>query len=295
MRRFTCSALAVQLLLVMPAAAQRTYLKFDKGMDLGFAKWILLVGILGGLSHLTFWYVTKQMKARTARAGVSSTKAQRSHAFEARATALGFRQGEARTIERIAMRLAPKSPLNLLNSANGREYLVGDLDKRITKRQREVRVLERLKSRLAVLREQDVHERETPRLEANLAVWVLRRRSPVETELFDDEDSQDGDSDEPILENLDSIAGRLIDISEGGAAIAVDMNLSRGDRIQFWSADNTWILGETRAGVLSTETRNGETVLHVYFVDPDLRELRPALSDLRARTGDESDDDDGEE
>ncbi|MBT3344914.1 MAG: hypothetical protein HN712_23735 [Gemmatimonadetes bacterium] len=293
MRRLVPCALVIQLLLVIPAAAQRTYLKFDKGMDLGFAKWILLVGILGGLSHLTYWYVSKQMKSRKTRGRSSSTKAQRSHAFEERATALGFRQGEARTVQRIALRLAPKAPLNLLNSANGREYLVGDLDKRIAKRQGEIRVLEKLKTRLTVLREQDVHERETPRIEANLAVWVMRRRSPVETELFDDEDSGDnGDGDEPILENLDSVAGRLLDISEGGAAIAVDLDLSRGDRIQFWSAENTWVLGETRAGVLNTELRGGENILHVYFVDPDLRELRPALAELRGREGNGDEDED---
>ena len=291
MRRLVPHALTL-LLLVSPASAQRTYLKSDKGMDLGFAKWILLVGILGGLAHLTYWYVTKQMKIRKARGRASASKADRSHAFEERATALGFRQGEARTVQRIAMRLAPKAPLNLLNAANGREYLVGDIDKRIAKRQGAIRALEKLKARFSVLREQDVHERETPRIEANLAVWVMRQRSPVETELFDDEDSSEDENDEPILENLDSVAGRLIDISEGGAAIAVDLDLSRGDRIQFWSADNTWVLGETRAGVLNSELRNGETILHLYFVDPDLRELRPALSELRGRAGDGGDDED---
>ncbi|MBT7457846.1 MAG: hypothetical protein HN796_28400 [Gemmatimonadetes bacterium] len=277
--------IAIVCLTQIPAHAQRTYLKFDQGMDLGFAKWIMLVGILAGLAHLTYWFMTKHLKESRARARTASTKAQRSHAFEERATALGFRQGEARTVERIAMRLSPKTPLNLLNSANGREYLVGDLDKRIAKRQGEVRVLEKLKARLVVLRDQDVHERETPRIEANLAVWVLRRRSPVETELFDDEDATDSEDEADGLgEGMDSIAGRLLDISEGGAAISVDINLSRGDRIQFWSAESTWILGETRAGVLNTATRDGEKVVHVYFVDPDLRELRLALADLRERS-----------
>jgi hypothetical protein len=85
---------------------------------------------------------------------------------------------------------------------------------------------------------------------------------------------------------MNSVAGRLLDISEGGAAISVDLDVSRGDRIQFWSAESTWILGETRAGVLNTATRDGEKVLHLYFVDPDLRELRQALADLRERNSD---------
>ncbi len=297
MQRLVCSIAFISL-TTMPAVAQGTYLTFDQGMDLGIAKWIVLVGVLGGLVHLTYWFVTKKMKESKSRQKTASAKAQRSHAFEERATALGFRQGEARTMQRIAVRLAPKAPLNLLNSANGREYLVGDLDKRIAKRKGEVRVLEKLKSRLVVLREQDVHERETTRIEANLAVWVLRRRSPTEAGLFDDEDQSDDDDTNGLGEGMDSVAGRLLDISEGGAAISVDLDVTRGDRIQFWSAESTWILGETRAGVLNTATRNGEKVLHLYFVDPDLRELRLALADLRDRNSssarDPQDEDDDE-
>jgi hypothetical protein len=154
---------AIVCLTQVPAHAQRTYLQFDQNVDVGFAKWIIPLGLLGWLAHLTYSFVTKHRKNRRARANTASTKAERSHAFEERATALGFRQGEARTVQRIAVRLSPKAPLKLLNSADGREYLVGDLDKRIDKRQGEIRVLEKLKSRLIVLRDQDVHERETRR------------------------------------------------------------------------------------------------------------------------------------
>ena len=48
------------------------------------------------------------------------------------------------------------------------------------------------------------------------------------------------------------------------------------------------VLGETRAGVVSAETREGATILHLHFIDPDLRELRAAITQLR---GDETDDD----
>ena len=137
---------AIVCLTQVSAHAQRTYLQFDQNVDVGFAKWIILLALLGGLAHLTYSFVTKHRKNRRARAKTTSTKAQRSHAFEERATALGFRQGEARPVQRIAVRLSPKAPLKLLNSTDGREYLVGDLDKRIGKRQGEIRVLEKLKS-----------------------------------------------------------------------------------------------------------------------------------------------------
>jgi hypothetical protein len=103
----------------------------------------------------------------------------------------------------------------------------------------------RLKDRLAALREGDVHEREG------------------------------------MFANLDSVSGKLLNISEGGAAIEVDMEVSRGEQVQFWSGDPRIVLGETRAGVINTKQTDTARILHVHFINPDLREVRSAILQLR--------------
>ncbi|HIG17173.1 MAG TPA: hypothetical protein EYQ31_07710 [Candidatus Handelsmanbacteria bacterium] len=50
--------------------------------------------------------------------------------------------------------------------------------------------------------------------------------------------------------NLDSVSGTLLNISEGGAAIRIEM-----DQVMFWSGDPTILFGETRAGVMSMEEK----------------------------------------
>lgn len=291
-QRLSVGAVLAALAAAVPAyAAQRTqYLNFDtSGYVSGrTVKWVVIVAVLGGLIHLGYWFVTTRLKKRARGRSTAAKRAQVARSFEQRAAHLGFRHGEARTLERIALRLAPKSPASLLSSGSGREYVIGDLDRRIARRQREVKVLERIKERLVVLREQDVHERESPRVEANIALWVSRRGLSRQemAALVEDEDEAEAEGQ---LTNTDSVSGRLIDISEGGAAVEVEIvGVGRGDQVQFWSGDPAVVLGETRAGVVSTETREGATILHLHFIDPDLRELRAAINQLR---GDESEND----
>lgn len=279
---------AIAVLAAGAAAAQVHVPKFEPqgfGFEVGGAlKWVLLLAALGGLGHLTYWLVTTRLRQRRRRGTAVAKRVQVAQGFEDRASTLGFRHGEARTVERIALRLAPKSPTSLLTTASGREYLIGDVDRRIGQRQREIKVLERIKERLVVLRAQDVHERGSVRIEANISVWVSKRgllRGEVAA-LVDDEDEAEAEGADQFGK-LDSVMGRLLDISEGGAAIEVDLpEVDKGDQVEFWSADPHVVLGETRGGVLSRETRGGSPVLHLHFVDPDLRELRAVITQLRA-------------
>ncbi|MDA0338075.1 MAG: PilZ domain-containing protein [bacterium] len=258
------------------------YLNIESGsIDFnGPLQWILLLAVLGGLAHLTYWLVTKTLRERHAQRAESERQESRSDSFRERAESLGFRRGEAKTVERIARRLAPKSPLNLFNSSQGREYLISDLERRIATREREIKTLVRLKERLAALRESDVHERNSVRVEAGIAVWVSKRglSNQEMAALVDDEDEAEG---EGMFANLDSVSGRLLDISEGGAAIEVDMDIVRGDQVRFWSGDPKILLGETSAGVISTEQTDTARILHVHFIDPNLRDLRSAILQLR--------------
>jgi len=100
------------------------------------------------------------------------------------------------------------------------------------------------------------------------------------------EDEDDAES-EGLFANLDSVSGRLLDLSEGGAAIDIEMDVERGDQVQLWSGDPKIIFGETRAGVVSIEKTDETTILHLHFIDPDLRELRSVILQLRGEDADD--------
>ncbi|MFP6647466.1 MAG: PilZ domain-containing protein [Candidatus Latescibacterota bacterium] len=276
------------MVATLPAVLAQGYLNTDSDLVFtGQMQWILLLVGLGIVGVIALKFITKTQTERAQKRKRSAVQGSKSQAFLDRAQHLGFRQNEARTVERIARRLAPKSPLNLLNSVQGREFLMGDLKKRIVQRGREIKVLGRIKQRLEALRASDVHEREWVRVDANIAVWVSKQglTNQETAALVDDEDEAEG---EGLFANLDSVSGRLLDISEGGAAIDIEMDVGRGDQVQFWSGDPRIVLGETRAGVVSIEKSDeGTTILHLHFIDPDLRGLRSAILQLK---GEEEDD-----
>lgn len=276
------------MVATLPAVLAQGYLNTDSDLVFtGQMQWILLLVGLGIVGVIALKFITKTQTKRAQKRKRSAVQGSKSQAFLDRAQHLGFRQNEARTVERIARRLAPKSPLNLLNSGQGREFLMGDLEKGIVQRGREIKVLGRIKQRLEALRASDVHEREWVRVDANIAVWVSKQglTNQETAALVDDEDEAEG---EGLFANLDSVSGRLLDISEGGAAIDIEMDVGRGDQVQFWSGDPRIVLGETRAGVVSIEKSDeGTTILHLHFIDPDLRDLRSAILQLK---GEEEDD-----
>jgi len=274
------------MVATLPAVLAQGYLNTDSDLVFtGQMQWILLLVGLGIVGVIALKFITKTQTERAQKRKRSAVQGSKSQAFLDRAQHLGFRQNEARTVERIARRLAPKASLNLLNSGQGREFLMGDLEKGIVQRGREIKVLGRIKQRLEALRASDVHEREWVRVDANIAVWVSKQGLTNQdmAALVDDEDEAEG-----VFTNLDSVSGRLLDISEGGAAIDIEMDVGRGDQVQFWSGDPRIVLGETRAGVVSIEKSDeGTTILHLHFIDPDLRGLRSAILQLK---GEEEDD-----
>ena len=263
--------------------AQGGYVKFGQS-DLGDYAWLLYI-VLAAIVIIPGYYLIKgQAASHRPSKATKQKKAKVSEDFKRRAAALGFTAGESRTLERIATRLTPKTPHNLLITGTGQEYLMSDLDKRISRRQREARLLERIKTKIEKMRGRDVHERESVRVEADMPIWVLKKGGPPPDEpeaLVEDEEAIE---EEDFFANLESVSGRLLDISEGGAAIRVDLGLQKGDKVTFWSADNQIVLSELTGGVVSAHADGGEAPqVHVYFIDPDLRELRLALADIRER------------
>ena len=93
---------------------------------------------------------------------------------------------------------------------------------------------------------------------------------------------EDGAEGKGMFASLDSVLGKLLDISEGGAAIEVDLDATRGDQVLFWSGDPNILLGETISGVISTEQTDTARILHVHFIDIDLHDLRSAILQLRS-------------
>jgi len=162
---------------------------------------------------------------------------------------------------------------------------MADLDKRIHSRQREMRLLEKIKEEIFNMHGRDVHERESVRVEADMPIWVVKKSTQAPEEaapLVEDEEA--AEEDEDVFSNIESVSGKLVDISEGGAAIRVDLGLKKGDTVTFWSADNQIVMSQVTGGVVTVNADSGKTpMIHAYFIDPDLRELRLALADIRER------------
>jgi len=214
-----------------------------------------------------------RVQVRRAAAARAPATGDPSQSFRKQAVALGFRAGELRTLRQIAGRLAPKSPGSLLVSRTGRGNLVGDLDKRIRHRQRELDLLNRMLDRLEVAREDHYHARETIRVEAAIAIWFVQKvqaDNPAE-------DEEEG------LVNLEPVSGQLVDLSEGGAAISVDLPLTPGEMVEFWSADTQIWIPPLPAGVVSIDEATAESgpVAHLHFLDPPLADIRRAMQDIQ--------------
>ena len=272
-----------------PAAVHgQGYVKMQE-FEVGNLKWFLyaVVVVIIVVIFLAFY----RSVARSRQSGQSAERKQKVQLdeFRERASALGFKQGETKTLERIAGKVSPKAPHNLLVSASGREYLMADLGKRVTRREREIKLLERIVEKLRRMREADVHEREYLRVEADLPIWVTPKKREQADDLVALAEDDEG---EDVFENLESVKGRLLDISEGGAALEVDMPVEKGDVVEFWSADNHFVLSRLTGGVVSINEADGggsesggpAGLLHVHFIDPDLRELRLAIADFKSRS-----------
>ena len=166
MRHFLRSL--VVLLLPSLIDAQVGYVKFGES-DLGSAAWVLYI-VLAAVILIPGVYLLRSRSAATRPSKASrQKKAKVSEDFKQRAATLGFTVGESRTLERIAIRLTPKTPHNLLVTESGQDYLMADLDKRIAQRQREAKLLEHIKDKFQKMQGRDVHERESIRVETDMA------------------------------------------------------------------------------------------------------------------------------
>jgi len=215
-------------------------------------------------------------QARRAKAGKAPIDKQKGQDFKKQAVALGFKAGEIPSLQRIATRLAPKAPGSLLATTAGREYLISDVTKRARRREREIAMLQSVLDRLEKSRKGHHQSRDTVRVDADLAIWFVQKMPangpPEESE----------GEEEPLL-NAEPISGRLIDLSEGGAAVTVDLPLSDGEMVEFWSADTRIWIPPLSATVISLDDATDDMgpVAHLHFPQPDLSEIRRAMQDIQ--------------
>jgi len=187
--------------------------------------------------------------------------------FKKHAAQIGFRHAEVRLLKVLAEKISPHNLVYALETDAGRHKLVGEVTKRIRRRERELLVLRGIGDKLGLVGQGHMKERETLRVEAHLPVWLVPHLG--------------SDTAEEEWEEAEQVEGQLLDLSEGGAALRAQLDLSVGNQLEFWSADAQVWLAPTAARVLRVEERQKERVFHLQFIDPPSEELRAAIRTLQ--------------
>jgi hypothetical protein len=256
----------------MSLDAQEGYLQFKPQTSVS-AGWVVAVLAVLVLGITVIYQVSSRIVARRQRAPAQRAHKARGAGFEKCAARLGFRIAEIKTLRVRANKLDPQDPEELLTTDAGRERLAADVASRIVRRQREVEFLERIQAKLDLMRQKGLHERATIRVEADLSVWIIKKA----------QESGPSDDEEDLFADVEQVAGRLLDLSEGGAAVSADLDVHANDMVELWSADPDVWIPPVGAGVLQVQSHGdgADPVLHLHFIDPPLQELRAALQALQ--------------
>lgn len=183
---------------------------------------------------------------------------------------------ETHNLWKISTRLSPKKPETLLATTTGLQYLKRDLTARIRKREKETEMLKSVLGKLERSEGRSYHDRETLRVRVDLPIWLVKKRNA---------DAPPGAADPEVDSfDVDQIHGQLLDLSEGGAAIRVDMHLEEGDLVEFGSADSQIWLPPIHAEVVRAGIKDGEGAIplaHLRFDNPPLTEVRRAVHEIQ--------------
>ncbi len=229
--------------------------------------WIYLLYPIGGIAIL-YAYLHLAEKKRRTKANAKEAPRKRvpaaNSAFVHRAVALGFDPRESRLLKNIAEDISPRAAESLLHSKDRRELLIAGLERRSKQRQQEQERMRGAIEKLEVMRDKQPVERQDPRLETDIPVWIVAIKM---------------DSGEAEAEPS---AGRLLDLSATGAQIETSLSVEKGTLTQFWSADPEIWLPAIRAGVV--EVRKDHSLLHLCLLETDGEQIDLLLDDLRQRT-----------
>ncbi|MBT6145634.1 MAG: PilZ domain-containing protein [Gemmatimonadetes bacterium] len=244
----------------------------------GDVLWFLVVALLlvVGIFLLARVY---NRSTRPAKASKASHRPP-ARSFGEQAGALGFRPIEVSNLRRIARRLSGGTdPVSILATGSGRQFLTADLRKRIRRREKEIALLAGILQKLGARSDHEFHERSFVRVDAQIAIWLVQKT--------DEETAPDDD----VIVDITPISGRLSDLSEGGAAICANVELSAGDVVEIWSADSQYWLPPTQSGVVSTRrTAAGELSISLHFLDPPVTEIRRVMQEIHRSERDDPED-----
>ncbi|MBT4099376.1 MAG: PilZ domain-containing protein [Gemmatimonadetes bacterium] len=219
---------------------------------------------------IVVFFVTRLVEHQHQRRAVSGGRSKLRRTFSQQAGAMGFRPVEISNLRRIASRLSGGSdPLNVLSTNSGRQFLTADLRKRIRRREREIEMLDHILQKLGTAG-RGFHERAGIRVETDISIWLVHRG----------EDNQGADDE--IVIDIAPIAARLFDLSEAGAAICANTELSPGDIVEFWSGDPQYWIPPTQSGVVSVRpTKDGTRNIGLHFLDPPRTEIRRVIQEIQ--------------
>jgi len=274
--------IALGLPLIFPErAAAEGYLQFspqvsNSAIQTGVGVLVAVVVVIA-LAQVYSRMIRQRQKAPAK----GAQKKKKGGDFKKQAAKLGFKIAEIKTMRMLAAKISPQDPDSLLSTDAGRERLSADVWERIRKREREVKLLQGIQAKLKLMRDNQLHERATVRVDTDLAVWIVKKAEPEE----EPEDVEGGE--EELFTDVEQVSGKLVDLSEGGAAVTAELEAEADDLVELWSADaDIWIPPIT-AGVLNVQRGRGgkSPIFHLHFIDPPLVELRAAIQTLQRTSG----------
>jgi len=81
-------------------------------------------------------------------------------------------------------------------------------------------------------------------------------------------------------ETIGQVEGQLVNLSMGGAAIRAEMEVEKGDQVEFWSVDIRWLPPITVV-VLHAEGEGNKRRFNLQFVKAPSGVLRAAILELQ--------------
>ena len=240
-----------------------------RSSDSGDVAWFFVAIILIVIVAMAISRLYQQYESRRLAAAAAPGEGKKTKNFGQQAAALGFKEIELHNLLTIARTVSAKHPDGLLGTNSGRKSLIAALSKRAKKRQHELSMLQSMVGKLERACAGALQDREAVRVTTDLSVWLVMKTQ-----------EEEGVDELALLLEVEPSAAMLVDLSEGGAALKVVVDLSQGDRVEFWSAGSMVWIPPLLATVVRIEKKADGHLVHVHFVDPPVADIRRAIRDI---------------
>lgn len=191
-------ALVFVLGSAVPAAAADKFGGAFKGSssDSSSVVWFAVVIAVAVAVASLLAHLTTRMQKRKVTAARKKENQKIAQNFKEQAAGQGFEFSESRTLENIALRFEAKNPGSLLETPEGRERLLADVQRRKRRRQREIKLLDNIEKKLQRVSEGAIHQREFMRAEVNMPLWIA-----PENDVFLPPTAAEEDTDDPLAQS----------------------------------------------------------------------------------------------